>query len=54
VSYGEQAMDVFKQHYPKIGLGVAAAVIVIFLINKLWLRRQSGEDMADGDVPAVK
>jgi membrane protein YqaA with SNARE-associated domain len=54
VSYGEQAMDVFKQHYPKIGLGVAAAVIVIFLVNKLWLRRQNEEDIAEGDLPLAK
>jgi hypothetical protein len=47
-------MDVFKQHYPKIGLGVAAAVIVIFLVNKLWLRRQNEEDIAEGDLPLAK
>ncbi|MGH9833514.1 MAG: YqaA family protein [Blastocatellia bacterium] len=54
VSYGEQAMDIFKQHYPKIGLGVAAAVIVIFLINKLLSRRHNEEDIADGDLPLAK
>ncbi len=54
VSYGEQAMDIFKQHYPKIGLGVAVAVIVIFLINKLLSRRQNEEDIAEGDLPLAK
>jgi undecaprenyl-diphosphatase len=54
VRYGEQAMDIFKQHYPKIGLGVAAAVIIIFFINKLLSRRQSGEEIADGDLPLAK
>lgn len=40
VQYGEQATDIFKQHYPKIGLGVAAAIIVIFLFNSLLRRRR--------------
>lgn len=40
VKYGEQATDVFKHHYPKIGLGVAAAIIAIFLFNGLLRRRR--------------
>ncbi|MGE0883788.1 MAG: YqaA family protein [Blastocatellales bacterium] len=40
VQYGEQATDIFKQHYPKIGLGVAAAIVVIFLFNSLLRRRR--------------
>lgn len=40
VKYGEQATDIFKNHYPKIGLGVAAAIIVIYLFNNLLRRRR--------------
>jgi len=40
VRYGEQATDIFKNHYPKIGLGVAAAIIVIYLFNNLLRRRR--------------
>lgn len=40
VQYGEQATDIFKQHYPKIGLGIAAAIVAIFLFNSLLKRRQ--------------
>ncbi len=40
VQYGEQAADIFKQHYPKIGLGIAAAILVIFLFNSLLRRRR--------------
>ncbi|HEX8999807.1 MAG TPA: VTT domain-containing protein [Blastocatellia bacterium] len=40
VKYGEQAMDIFKNHYPKIGLGVAAAIIVIYLFNSLLKKRR--------------
>jgi membrane protein YqaA with SNARE-associated domain len=40
VYYGEQAMDMFKQHYPKIGFGIVAAIVVIFLLNMLLRRRR--------------
>ena len=40
VQYGEQAADLFKRHYPKIGLGVAAAVLVIYLFNSLLKKRR--------------
>jgi membrane protein YqaA with SNARE-associated domain len=40
VYYGEQAMDMFKQHYPKIGFGIVAAIVVIFLVNMLLRRRR--------------
>jgi len=39
VNYGEQAADIFKQYYPKIGLGLAAAILLIFLFNSLFKRR---------------
>ncbi len=40
VRYGEHAADLFKQHYPKIGLGLAAAILVIFLINTFLKTRK--------------
>jgi len=40
VKYGEQATEIFKHNYPKIGLGVAAAIIVIYLFNSLLKRRR--------------
>jgi membrane protein YqaA with SNARE-associated domain len=46
VHYGDQAATLFKQHYPKIGLGLAAVIIMIFLFNTLRNRRQRGEDLA--------
>src|SRR5262245_54017082 len=51
VSYGEQAADIFKQHYPKIGLGLAAAVVIIFLFNTLLKRRNMHDEL---DAPSVK
>jgi membrane protein YqaA with SNARE-associated domain len=40
VRYGNQATALFKQHYPKIGLGVAAAIIAVFLLHNLLKRRR--------------
>ena len=40
VLYGEAAIDILKQHYPKIGLGVAAAILLILLGNSLLRRRR--------------
>jgi membrane protein YqaA with SNARE-associated domain len=40
IRYGEQAKDVLKQYYPYIGLGVAAIVILIFVIKNLVQRRK--------------
>lgn len=39
VYYGEQATDMLKQHYPKIGFGIVAAIVLIFLLNLLRRRR---------------
>jgi membrane protein YqaA with SNARE-associated domain len=50
VRYGAQAMEIFRHHYPKIGLGIAAAIGVIFIINTLLRRRQRDEDISDGDL----
>jgi membrane protein YqaA with SNARE-associated domain len=40
VHYGAQAAELFKQHYPKIGIGVAAAIIAILVVNNLIRRRR--------------
>lgn len=46
VRYGDQAAEVFKHHYPKIGLGIAAVIIIILLINSLRNRGQRDEEVA--------
>jgi membrane protein YqaA with SNARE-associated domain len=51
VNYGEQAADIFKQHYPKIGLGVAAAIVIIFLLNNLLKRRHLNDEL---EAPGAK
>jgi len=45
VNYGEQAADIFKQYYPKIGLGLAAAILLIFLFNSLFKRRHFNDEL---------
>ena len=40
VVYGEAALDVLKVHYPKIGLTVAAVIVVILCVNTLRKRRR--------------
>jgi|SRR5262245_15562685 len=47
VRYGEQAAEIFKQHYPKIGLGIAAAIILILIINTIRSRGEKEEEIAD-------
>jgi membrane protein YqaA with SNARE-associated domain len=51
VNYGEQAADIFKQHYPKIGLGLAAAIVIIFLLNNLLKRRHLNDEL---EAPGAK
>jgi membrane protein YqaA with SNARE-associated domain len=48
VRYGEQAAQLFKQHYPKIGLAIAAVIVVIFILKTLR-NRKNGED--GGELP---
>jgi membrane protein YqaA with SNARE-associated domain len=51
VSYGEHAADIFKQHYPKIGLGIASAIVIIFLLNNLLKRRHLNDEL---EAPGAK
>lgn len=51
VQYGEQATDIFKQHYPKIGLGIAAAIVAIFFFNALLKRRRLDDEL---EAPGAK
>ena len=48
VRYGDQATKIFKQHYPKIGLGIAFAIITIFIINLLRTRRRKKGMLING------
>jgi membrane protein YqaA with SNARE-associated domain len=45
VRYGEQATEILKQHSVKIGLGMAAAIIVIVLLKMLLNRRQENAEL---------
>jgi membrane protein YqaA with SNARE-associated domain len=47
VRYGEQAKEVLAQNYPAVGLGVAALVVVVFVVRGLLKRRKSGEPPAE-------
>lgn len=45
VRYGEQATEILKQNGAKIGLGIATAIIVIFLVKLLLNRRQENTEL---------
>ncbi|HEX4951612.1 MAG TPA: VTT domain-containing protein [Blastocatellia bacterium] len=45
VRYGEQATEILKQHSVKIGLGVAATIVIAFLVKLLLNRRQEEGDL---------
>ncbi|MBI1766521.1 MAG: DedA family protein [Acidobacteria bacterium] len=49
VRYGEHAADLFKQHYPKIGLVLAAVIIVFLIVNTLRNRKNSDDE--GGELP---
>lgn len=51
--YGDQAKDIFKQHYPKIGLGLALALIIGLVIYTMIKRRRQG-DLNGGSMEAVQ
>ena len=43
VRYGEQAKDVLAKNYPAVGIGVAALVIVVFVLKGVLRRRKREE-----------
>ncbi len=45
VRYGEQATEILKQHSIKIGLGIAAAILLAFLVKLLLSRRQENTEL---------
>lgn len=53
VRYGEHAASIFKQHYPKIGLALAALIVAIFLVNRLRARRNPDDEIGDAGLTAM-
>ncbi len=45
VRYGEQATDILKQHSVKIGLGIAATILLALLVKMLLNRRQESAEL---------
>lgn len=45
VRYGEQATDILKQHSVKIGLGIAATILVALVVKMLLNRRQESTEL---------
>lgn len=45
VRYGEQTTEILKQHSVKIGLGIAAAIILALLVKMLLNRRQESAEL---------
>jgi membrane protein YqaA with SNARE-associated domain len=53
VRYGDQAASLFKEYYPAIGLGLAVAILAVFIFNTLRNRRQR-DGLTDSDLSAAK
>lgn len=57
VRYGERAKDLLAENYPAVGLGVAALVIIIFVLRGLLKRKRAGESPAaveEGGTPTAE
>ena len=54
VRYGAQAAQLFKQHYPKIGLGIVALIVIVFLFNKFLSRRPPETALTEGDLSTAE
>lgn len=52
VRYGEHAADLFKQHYPKIGLALAVLIIAILIVKTLR-NRKNGDEGDESELPNV-
>lgn len=44
VRYGEQAGELLKKNYPAVGLGIAALIVVVFVVRGLLKRKGKRED----------
>ncbi|HEX7316780.1 MAG TPA: VTT domain-containing protein [Pyrinomonadaceae bacterium] len=56
VRYGEQAKEVLAKNYPAVGIGVAALVIVVFVLRSLLKRKKGSEgptDLEEGGAPTA-
>ena len=47
VRYGERAKDVLAENYPAIGLGLAAAVVLFFVVRGLMKRGKTKDDVRE-------
>lgn len=54
VRYGDQAAQLFKQHYPMIGLSLAAVIIIALIIKTLLKRRQDEDDLTNGGLSTAE
>jgi membrane protein YqaA with SNARE-associated domain len=43
VRYGDRAKDLLAENYPAVGLGLAAVIVVVFVVRGLLRRRKGGE-----------
>jgi len=50
VRYGEQAKQVLADNYPVIGLGLAALIVLVFLVRALLKRKREGAGSAEREV----
>src|SRR3954470_6193019 len=53
VRYGEQAKELLARNYPVVGIGVAALIVLVFLVRGLVSRRgKKGSDVDEAGTPA--
>lgn len=45
VRYGEQATEILKHNGGKIGLGIAAAILIIFIVKMLIDRKNTSREL---------
>ena len=50
VRYGEQAKQVLADNYPAVGLGLAALIVLVFLVRALLKRRRAGAGVEEREV----
>lgn len=51
VKYGERAKDLLTENYPAVGVGLAVALVVVFLLRSFLQRRRAG---VVGERPGVE